>query len=142
MILIVDNDPFVAALLSIELQHQGISHAAIAVVETARRAITWLALHAQTPVDVVVLDRNRKVPGEDNLSLLVALRPALCPGAVIIVHSGWDEDDMVAQTRLAGVDAFITKNRSHPSPGKRIAETIALLRQATAEGRPRPWIRR
>ena len=62
--------------MSVDLQHQLISHAEFAVVENARHAINGLARHPQAQLNLVILDRNRKLRGEDNPSFLGVRRSA------------------------------------------------------------------
>jgi DNA-binding NarL/FixJ family response regulator len=139
MLLSIDNEPSERDLLRCELAHAGVDVNELVSLPTVRDAITWLALHRRVPVELVILDRNRKAPGDDNLVLVPLLRPALTPTASVIIHSGWDKDEQIAEVCHTGVDAFISKHRASPNVAPVINQVRAFLQASDAAGR-RPWI--
>ncbi len=98
-VLVVDDDPAIAAAYELVLTREGYR---VHVAATAAEACRF----AEAPPHVIVLDLN--LPGCDGLPLVGPLQ-AIAPGAAVVIVSGYIDDEMRAAAADAGVAACLCK---------------------------------
>lgn len=123
--LVVDDDPDVAEVVSRYLQRDGF---AVEVVGEGRRAVDRALAD---PPDLVVLDLM--LPGLDGLEVCRRLR-ALAPVPVIMLTARGEESDRVIGLEL-GADDYVAKPFS---PKELVARVRAVLRRASGPLAPPP----
>ncbi|QHS10244.1 response regulator [Sinimarinibacterium sp. NLF-5-8] len=116
-ILVVEDEPKLAALLRDYLQHAGYA------VQTLARGDGVQAQLAQSPVEVLLLDVQ--LPGKDGLSICRDLRAAGSTVAIIMITARVDEVDRLLGLEL-GADDYICKPFS---PREVVARVKAVLRR-------------
>jgi DNA-binding response OmpR family regulator len=123
-ILVAEDDPDIATLLSHYLQKAGFD---AAVVGSGRDVLPRIR---REPPDLVLLDLM--LPGLDGLEVCRALRADLNTAAipVIMLTAKAEESDRIVGLEL-GADDYITKPFS---PNEVVARIRALLRRATRAG--------
>ena len=117
-ILIVDDDPNVAALLGVVLDREGFEVASARNLRKAREAL------AQGPFDLIVLDIN--LPDGSGLDLLRGL-PEPRPPTILLTARG-EETDRIVGMEL-GADDYVVKPFS---PREVLLRIRAVLRRAAA----------
>jgi DNA-binding response OmpR family regulator len=118
-VLVVDDDPTVAEVVSRYLEHAGF------LVETVADGAVALDRATADPPDLVVLDLM--LPGLDGLEVCRRLR-ALAPVPVIMLTAKGDETDRILGLDL-GADDYLTKPFS---PRELTSRVKAVLRRASA----------
>ncbi len=105
-ILILDDQASIATGLRRLLVRAG--HTATAVMDGAQVASLWLQQQAAgTPFDLAILDLVH--PGGVGGKEALARLRAVCPQARAIVMSGYSDDEVMAQHRLHGFNARLSK---------------------------------
>lgn len=122
-VLVVEDEPQIAALVRDYLEHAGFGVMGAADGEAA------LALARRTRPDAIVLDLG--LPGMDGLDVVRALRRDSSVPIVILTARG-DETDRVAGLEL-GADDYVVKPFS---PKELVARVRAVLRRMEAAARP------
>ncbi|WP_026918363.1 response regulator [Gordonia shandongensis] len=120
-VMIVDDDPLVRSGLRL-LVGGDRSLEVVAEAADGRRAVE---LHAQDPVDLVLMDL--RMPVMDGIEATKALKAASPPPAVIVLTT-FDADDHVVRALAVGADGFLLKD----TPPEEIVAAIGAVR----EGRP------
>ena len=123
-ILVVEDEPQIAALVRDYLEHAGFA------VLAASDGRAGLALARTRRPDAIVLDLG--LPGLDGLDVIRALRRDAGIPIVVLTARG-DETDRVAGLEL-GADDYVVKPFS---PRELVARVRAILRRAEAAARPR-----
>jgi DNA-binding response OmpR family regulator len=118
-VLVVDDDPTVAEVVTRYLEHAGF------LVETVADGAVALDRATADPPDLVVLDLM--LPGLDGLEVCRRLR-ALAPVPVIMLTAKGDETDRILGLDL-GADDYLTKPFS---PRELTSRVKAVLRRASA----------
>src|SRR4029077_9915787 len=131
MILIVDDDPSVAASLGLLLKRHG--HP----TRAARSQEEALAALREAEVDLVLHDMNfsRATTGEEGLELLGRirrLRPRL-PGILI---TAWGAIALAVEGMKAGAADFVTKPWSNAQLLQAVETALSLAHQGEAKGAP------
>jgi len=122
-ILIVEDEPQIAALVRDYLQHAGF---AVLLAADGGRAVALV--HQQRP-NAVVLDLG--LPGLDGLDVIRAIRRDSAVPIVVLTARG-DESDRVVGLEL-GADDYVVKPFS---PKELVARVRAVLRRVEAAARP------
>ncbi|MFE9256617.1 response regulator transcription factor [Streptomyces sp. NPDC006879] len=120
-ILVVDDDPTVAEVVSGYLERAGF------LVEQAADGVAALHSAARGRPDLVVLDLM--LPGVDGFEVCRRLR-AQRPVPVIMLTARGDEDDRIAGLEL-GADDYVTKPFS---PRELVLRVESVLRRSRGEG--------
>jgi DNA-binding NarL/FixJ family response regulator len=102
-VLVADDDPLMRRLLRTVLG----AHQELVLVGEAADGRAALALAASLRPDVVVLDHA--MPGLDGLGAARAIRAAV-PECGIVIFSGQDDAEAVADAHAAGADRFVEKH--------------------------------
>jgi DNA-binding response OmpR family regulator len=116
-VLVVDDDPTVAEVVSRYLERDGF------VVEVARDGKRAIERALALPADLVVLDLM--LPGMSGVDVCRALR-ALAPVPIVMLTARGGEDERVAGLEF-GADDYVTKPFS---PRELVARVRAVLRRA------------
>jgi DNA-binding response OmpR family regulator len=121
MVLVVDDDEQLTAVLSERLKRQGFDALA------ARRGSEGLALAREARPDLIVLDL--RLPDADGLAVCQELAddPATCTIPVIIL-SGMERPDIIRRSREAGCQYYVRKPYDPNA-------LLILIRQAIREAR-------
>jgi DNA-binding response OmpR family regulator len=122
-ILVVEDEPRIAALVRDYLQQAGFA------VLTAADGETGLVLARTRRPDAVILDLG--LPGIDGLDVVRALRHD-SPVPIVVLTARGDESDRVAGLEL-GADDYVVKPFS---PKELVARVRAVLRRVDAATRP------
>ncbi len=122
-ILVVEDEPQIAALVRDYLEHAG-----FAVLLAGDGESGLAAAHAQRP-DAVILDLG--LPAIDGLDVIRALRRG-SPVPIVVLTARGDESDRVAGLEL-GADDYVVKPFS---PKELVARVRAVLRRVEAAARP------
>jgi DNA-binding response OmpR family regulator len=123
-VLVVEDEPSIAALIRMYLEREGFQ------VETAGDGAAALAAATARPPAAVILDIG--LPGTDGLEVCRSLRGGPGdPPAILFVTARDEEVDRIVGLELGG-DDYLTKPFS---PRELIARVKAVLRRTTA---PRP----
>jgi DNA-binding response OmpR family regulator len=125
-VMVVEDDPDIAALMGRYLEKAGFTADLIA---SGRQALT--AIRAQRP-DALVLDLM--LPGIDGLEVCRIIRsnPSIAAVPIIMVTAKAEESDRIVGLEL-GADDYLTKPFS---PNELVARVRALLRRSTREAPP------
>jgi len=110
-VLIVDDDPGIATMLSRSLLRHGF------VIETISSPEAALKAAQSTPYDAALLDLV--MPGQDGLALAAALRDRI-PGLRIALLTGYTHSPLLSAAERDGLSVFIK-----PAP---IHEIVDFLR--------------
>ena len=119
-VLVADDDALMRRLLRTFLD----AHPELTLVGEAADGRSALALAASLRPDAVVLDRT--MPDLDGLAAAKAIREQL-PACRIVIFSGQDAADGVADTRAAGVDLYVVKHGGLDG----LADAVLELRRPT-----------
>ena len=121
MLLIVDDEPDIRALLSATLKDAGFR------VETAANPREMDGVLARVPVDLIVMDVM--MPGEDGLSACRRVSAGLGPVIVMLSALGEEPD------RILGLEIGASHYLSKPCSGRELVATVrAALRQRELPG--------
>jgi len=123
MILIVDDDPSVAASLSLLLRQEGHECAS---APDARGALDVLR---SASVDLVIQDMNfsRQTTGEEGLALLRDIK-ALRPDLPVILMTAWGTIGLAVEGMKRGASDFITKPWTNAHVVQVVGTALALAR--------------
>jgi len=129
MILIVDDDPSIAASLSLLLKQHG--HASV----TAPAPAEALAIVRREQPALVIQDMNftRRTSGEEGLQLLSAIRDE-APATPVILMTAWGSISLAVEGMKRGAADFITKPWSNAHVVQSV-ETALALRGASSPTR-------
>lgn len=119
---VVDDTPDIRQLLGIALARAGID-----VVAEAGNGRDGIRVAAQHQPDFVLLDLS--MPDMDGMSALPEIR-AQCPGAVIVVLSGFAADAVADEALERGADAYVRKG----TPMAQLIERLWVLHGAAENG--------
>ena len=124
MILIVDDDPSVAASLALLLKRHG---QATRIAETPAAAMAAMAEVAAAEIDLVLQDMNfsRRTTGEEGLTLLSDLR-RVRPGLPVILITAWGSIALAVEGMKAGAADFVTKPWNNAQLLQSIDTALAL----------------
>ena len=124
MILIVDDDPSIAASLELVLKQAGYrSHA----VGTPAAALAWLERES---CDLVLQDMNfsRQTSGEEGLALLSGIK-ALRPALPVILITAWGSIQLAVEGMKAGAADFVTKPWTNAGILQTVQTALGLARK-------------
>jgi DNA-binding response OmpR family regulator len=126
-VLVVDDEPMIADLVSRHLERAGYATA------TASDGLAALAAVRTESPDLIVLDRM--LPGIDGLEVMRRVREdAERPVAIILLTARVSDDDRVAGLRL-GADDYLVKPFD---PAELLARVEAVLRRIDSTPAPQP----
>jgi two-component system, chemotaxis family, chemotaxis protein CheY len=113
-VLIVDDQDSMRALLT-----RALARAGLVKVRAAGDAAQALALLAERPADIIVVDQQ--MPGMDGLAFIAAVRaePRLSQARIVML-TGHDDRSVADGARVAGADAVLVK----PISPRALLETI------------------
>ncbi len=127
-VLVIDDEPDVLLLCRVNLRHDG--HEVLEAPDGA----TGLALAAQEPPDVVVLDLM--MPSIDGYGVLAALRgSASTEGVPVLILSAKAQLDERRRALESGGDAFLAKPFAPQELGELIRELATIDPVERAEAR-------
>jgi DNA-binding response OmpR family regulator len=127
-VLVIDDEPDVLLLCRVNLRHDG--HEVLEAPDGA----TGLALAAEAPPDVVVLDLM--MPAMDGYGVLAALRDAEATRNVpVLVLSAKTQIEDRRRSLESGGDVFLSKPFAPETLGETLRELVALDPAARAEAR-------
>ena len=131
MILIVDDDPSVAASLGLLLKRHG--HP----TRAARSQEEALAALREAEVDLVLQDMNfsRATTGEEGLELLGRIR-RLRPRLPVILITAWGSIALAVEGMKAGAADFVTKPWSNAQLLQAVETALSLAHQQEGKGAP------
>lgn len=129
-VLVVDDDPVIQRLLSVNFEMEGYA------VIVAGTGLEGIEMARGSRPDVVVLDVM--MPGMDGLEVAVKLKadPATAKIPVLLLSAKAQEADIRAGD-AAGADAYVTKPFDPFELLERVSELIATARQARSPRRLR-----
>ena len=123
-ILVVDDEPMVAALIADGLRDEGYEEIVI-----AHSGPEGLQVIERDPPDLVFLDIT--MPGMDGIEVLQRIRER-SPDLPVIILSGWGTDQQIEAARELGVTDVLQK----PAPLKNLSQTLARLQQIAGTSPP------
>ena len=123
-ILVVDDEPMVAALIADGLRDEGYEEIVIAT-----SGPEGLQVIERDSPDVVFLDIT--MPGMDGIEVLQRIRER-SPDLPVIILSGWGTDQQIEAARELGVTDVLQK----PAPLKNLSQTLARLQQIAGTSPP------
>ena len=123
-ILVVDDEPMVAALIADGLRDEGYEEIVIAT-----SGPEGLQVIERDSPDVVFLDIT--MPGMDGIEVLQRIRERSSDLPVIIL-SGWGTEQQIEAARELGVTDVLQK----PAPLKNLSQTLARLQQIAGTAPP------
>jgi two-component system NtrC family response regulator len=131
MILIVDDDPSVAASLGLLLKRHGHPTRAARSQEEALTALR------EAEVDLVLQDMNfsRATTGEEGLELLGQIR-RLRPRLPVILITAWGSIALAVEGMKAGAADFVTKPWSNAQLLQAVETALSLAHQQEGKGAP------
>ena len=122
-ILIVDDDPQIRKLVSVNLEARGYS------VKEAANGTDALVAFNQAPFDLVILDLV--MPGTSGIEVCAQMREQ--SDVPIIVLSAYDEEELKVRALDAGADDYVTKPFGHE---ELLARMRAVWRRTSAAPPP------
>ena len=123
-ILVVDDEPMVAALIADGLRDEGYEEIVIAT-----SGPEGLQVIERDSPDVVFLDIT--MPGMDGIEVLQRIRER-SPDLPVIILSGWGTDQQIEAARELGVTDVLQK----PAPLKNLSQTLSRLQQIAGTAPP------
>ena len=118
-VLVVDDDPFMRRLLTLQLQQLGCT--TVQVADGGTHALTWLDATAEPP-EAIVLDLH--MPGLDGLAVVAGLADRRFSGTVLLISG---EDEAALQAALEQARAMLpTVRAALRKPAKPEALAAAL----------------
>jgi DNA-binding response OmpR family regulator len=106
-VLIVEDDPAIAEMYQLQLEHDGYH------VTLASSAEVGLAAITSTPPDIVLLDLL--LPNRSGFELMAILRGRLPSHPPIVILSNYGEPGMVHQGLYLGALEYLVKSRVTPA---------------------------
>lgn len=134
MILIVDDDPSVAASLALLLKRHG---QATRIAETPAAAMAAMAEVAAAEIDLVLQDMNfsRRTTGEEGLTLISDIR-RVRPGLPVILITAWGSIALAVEGMKAGAADFVTKPWNNAQLLQSIDTALALSKSSETTKAP------
>src|SRR5690349_16762740 len=127
MILIIDDDHAVTALLALLLKQAGFASTAAASPDEAIEVLR------RQPCQLVIQDMNfsRRTSGEEGLALLQRIK-ALTPGLPVVLITAWGSINLAVEGMKAGAADFVTKPWTNQQMLETVKTTLGLAASRVA----------